>query len=285
MSWKRLWATWTCRIASAPPTRSRNTSQCRCAGLYEPISPATIERSKWTPIASIDASIRSRSVFERIAEPPAALARLRQPVVHVLEHRPRRKRARERARLALRKRQAGLGRERLERDREHLAVRRARVRRLDLRLELVVADEQARPRARRRRASRARRGCRRSSRRASRSSRTSPTAPCRKPSLRAVIEIRRDDRGRLARGRGDLRRGHRDARSDVRDGASRLRRVRCEPPLRAPARRCRERPRRGLGRSRSDVVARVLRRSRRELGLHRGERARPRNRPRAHGGR
>ena len=86
-------------------------------------------------------------------------------------------------------------------------------------------------------------------------------------------------------GRGDIRRGHRDPRSDVRDRASRLRLVRCEPPRRASARRHRGRPRRGLGRSRSDVVASVLRRGRRELGLRRGERAGPRNRTRSHGGR
>ena len=40
----------------------------------------------------------------------------------------------------------------------------------------------------------------------------------------------------------------------------------------------------GLGRARSDVIARVLRRSRRELRLHRGRRAWSWNRSRAHGG-
>src|SRR5262245_6142495 len=66
MSWNRLCATCTCAPVSAPVC-SRNASQCFFAGLYEPISPATIEPSKSTPIASIDASRRSRSVFERIA--------------------------------------------------------------------------------------------------------------------------------------------------------------------------------------------------------------------------
>ena len=51
-------------------------------------------------------------------------------------------RMRERARLALRERQSLLVREPLERDRKHLAVRVARIRGLDLGLELVVAREQ-----------------------------------------------------------------------------------------------------------------------------------------------
>ena len=37
------------------------------AGLYEPISEATMTSSNGTPICSIDAAIRSGSEFERIA--------------------------------------------------------------------------------------------------------------------------------------------------------------------------------------------------------------------------
>ena len=39
------------------PVRSKNASQWRCPGLYEPISDATIASSNGTPIRSIDASM------------------------------------------------------------------------------------------------------------------------------------------------------------------------------------------------------------------------------------
>ena len=63
-SWKWLCATWT---SGRRPTCSAKACQCRWAGLYEPISDATIARSNGTPIDAIDDSIRSRSEFERIA--------------------------------------------------------------------------------------------------------------------------------------------------------------------------------------------------------------------------
>ena len=39
------------------PVRAKNASQWPCAGLYEPISDATIASSNGTPIVSIDASM------------------------------------------------------------------------------------------------------------------------------------------------------------------------------------------------------------------------------------
>ena len=95
---------------------------------------------------------------------------------------------------------------------QHLAVGRPG-RRLDRRLELVVAREQPVRELDPEELSRARRGSRRSSRRACRSSRRSPSASTRKPSLLRHDRDPSADRRGLARGRGDLRRGHRDAAS------------------------------------------------------------------------
>ena len=111
--------------------------------MYEPISPATIARSNGTPIVvhrRVDEiAIRVRED----AEPPAPVSRLCESRPHVVEDGPRGQRAGESARLSLRKREACVLREPLESDRQDLAVARAGVCRLDLRLELVVAREQA----------------------------------------------------------------------------------------------------------------------------------------------
>src|SRR5437016_7585898 len=56
MSWNRLAATCTWPLRSAP-VRAKNSSQWRWAGLYEPISDATMASSNGTPIRSIDASM------------------------------------------------------------------------------------------------------------------------------------------------------------------------------------------------------------------------------------
>ena len=75
-------------------------------------------------------------------QPPASLTRLRQTIVHVLEHGPRRQRAGESAGLALRQHEPRLRGELLERDRQHLAIGDAGGRRLDLRLQQVVPSQQ-----------------------------------------------------------------------------------------------------------------------------------------------
>src|SRR5215210_4843165 len=58
--------TWTCRERSAP-LRDQNSSQWRCAGLYDPICPATTVSSNGTPSFAFDASIWGGSEFERTA--------------------------------------------------------------------------------------------------------------------------------------------------------------------------------------------------------------------------
>src|SRR5206468_12990783 len=63
MSWNRLAATCT---SGGQPTSRSNVSQWASAGLYEPISEATIARSNGAPRCFIDASMKSRSVLERI---------------------------------------------------------------------------------------------------------------------------------------------------------------------------------------------------------------------------
>src|SRR5438445_2271262 len=63
-SWKRLAATWT--SGGLPISRSK-ACQWPSAGLYEPISEATIASSNGTPICCCEASMKSRSVLERIA--------------------------------------------------------------------------------------------------------------------------------------------------------------------------------------------------------------------------
>jgi hypothetical protein len=77
-------------------------------------------------------------------EPPPPITGFREPGRHVAEHRPGRKRAGERARFSLRQRQTGLAGKPHETDGQHLAVAGTRARRLDLRLELVIAGEQHR---------------------------------------------------------------------------------------------------------------------------------------------
>ncbi len=81
-------------------------------------------------------------MFERIASFQPRVVGLREPGPGVLEHRPLGKRPRQRARLALGQREPRLVRERLERDRQDFAVRRARIVCLDPGLELVVANQE-----------------------------------------------------------------------------------------------------------------------------------------------
>ena len=142
MSWNRLWATWTWFVPSAPVC-SRNTSQWRLAGLYEPISEATIDSLKG------DADGDHRGV-DQVAigvgedrELPAAVARFGERGGHVVEDGPGRKRASERAGLSFGESQTLLLRETLESEREHFAIGGARLRCLNLGLELVEAGEQA----------------------------------------------------------------------------------------------------------------------------------------------
>ena len=54
MSWKRLAATWT---SGGRPTSLSKMSQWPSAGLYEPISEATIANSNGTPMFAIEASM------------------------------------------------------------------------------------------------------------------------------------------------------------------------------------------------------------------------------------
>ena len=122
-----------------------------------------------TPSSAFDASIRSRSEFERIAEPPAALAQLPERRGHLGERLPRGQRVGEPVLLA------GRRAEPAHRLGHHLAVGQLAVV-LQLGLELVVAGELRVGLALAEDARRARRGSRRSSRSASRSSRSSPSA-------------------------------------------------------------------------------------------------------------
>src|SRR3954452_10944235 len=66
MSWKRLAATCTWPSRGAP-VRAKNSSQWRCAGLYEPRSDATTVSSNGTPSRAFNASMKSGSVLERTA--------------------------------------------------------------------------------------------------------------------------------------------------------------------------------------------------------------------------
>ena len=155
------------------------------------MSLATIASSNSTPIDSIDASTRSRSVFDRMASRQPCSFASASAGACVLEDRPARQRSRERARFAFRQREVLLVREPLERrssaprgtsDLGSQPGSPARAR---------DSGRAADRRPRHRRASRAPLGCPRSNRRSCRSSRRSPSArPRSKPSLPSMVEIR-----------------------------------------------------------------------------------------------
>ncbi len=131
-SWKRLAATWT---SGSRPTSFSNACQWPWAGLYEPISEATIE-----PVER-HADRRHRGVDEvaigvrQDAEPPAARPRLLERARNLGEHLPRRERLAERVPLVRR------STEPLEHTCHHVPVRQLRLVALDRRLELVVRRE------------------------------------------------------------------------------------------------------------------------------------------------
>ena len=145
MSWKRLAATCTWRSRSAC-VRAKNSDQCRCPGLYEPISEATIVSSNGTPSRAFEAAMKSRSVFGENREPPAARAGLLERRGRLREGRPGRQRPRERVGLTVGEREVFACGEPLQRQRQHGAVAPFGILGLHLGLELVVALEQPRQR-------------------------------------------------------------------------------------------------------------------------------------------
>ena len=86
---------------AARRVRAKNSSQCLCAGLYEPISCATTTSSNGTPICTCEAAMKSSSVLERIASLQPRRAQLVERAAHLGERAPDRaatRRARARCR-------------------------------------------------------------------------------------------------------------------------------------------------------------------------------------------
>ena len=172
-SWKRLCATWTWCSRSAVVS-SKKRSQCPWAGLYEPTSSAVTTRSNGTPSDLSDATIRARSVFERMASFQPRRRSSSSAARHLGERRPVRQRAAERARSPSGIASPASCASRSSVSVEHLCVAAVRLG-LHLRLEPVVAREQLVRALGAEELLEPPRDARRPSRSACRSSRTSPS--------------------------------------------------------------------------------------------------------------
>ena len=94
MSWKRLAPTCTCDLRAARSAR-RTSPSGGAAGLYEPISDATIAASNGTPISSSDASMIVAVGVREDRELPAAAARVLERSRDLRKRLPGRQRPRE----------------------------------------------------------------------------------------------------------------------------------------------------------------------------------------------
>ena len=138
MSWKRLAPTWTWR-AGRRRSRRRTPPSGPAPACTSRSRRRRRSRSNGTPIRSSDAVDVVAVGVREDRELPAAGAQLLERAAHLGKRLPGRQRPRERVVLARRQRQALLGGEPREREREHVAVAARRLLALHLRLDLVVA--------------------------------------------------------------------------------------------------------------------------------------------------